>query len=58
MLGSEPIDLHQTKEEWYPKVTCEYAAKKVFKYLCAEIKPVGKELDGSKFTKFCKGECQ
>ena len=54
MLGTEPKDLHQTKEEWYPKVTCGFAAKKVFQYLCGQ-KPVGKELDGSKFTKFCKG---
>ena len=55
MLGTEPIDLHQTKELWYPKVTCAFAAKKVFKHLCANIKPVAKELDGSKFTKFAKG---
>jgi len=55
MLGTEPLDLHQTKEIWYPLVTCEFAAKKVFKYLTQEIKPVAKELDGSKFTKFIKG---
>jgi hypothetical protein len=53
MLGTEPLDLHQTKEQWYPKVTCEFAAKKTFIYLCA-LKPTSKELDGSKFTKFCK----
>lgn len=31
-----------------------FAAKKVFKYLCTEMKPAAKELDGSKWTKFAK----
>ena len=51
MLGTEPKDLHQTKEQWYEKVTSMFAARKTFKYLCG-LKPVAKELDGSKFPDF------
>ena len=47
MLGTEPKDLHHTKEAWYEKVTSMFAAKKVFKYLCTEMKPAAKELDGA-----------
>ena len=54
MLGTEPKDLHHTKEAWYEKVTSMFAAKKVFKYLCTEMKPAAKELDGGKWTKFAK----
>ena len=53
LLGTEPKDLHQTKEMWYEKVPSKFAAVKTYKYLI-NLKPAAKELDGSKFSKWVK----
>ena len=53
LLGTEPKDLHQTKEMWYEKVPSKFAAVKTYKYLI-NLKPTAKELDGSKFSKWVK----